>query len=454
MMKILVVGGGGREHAICWKLAGSDRRPAVFCAPGNAGTAQVARNVAISAEDIEGLLAFAKREAIDLTVVGPEDPLCAGIADRFSESGCRVFGPRAAGARLEGDKAYAKQLMRECGVPTAEARVFGPTTQEQLQAQQRGKGKDEEASVDYQSGFDMAREYVASREDGVVVKASGLAKGKGVFVHPDPSDAILTLEDLMVRRKLGEAGDRVVIEEILTGPEVSVLAFVDGRSIYFMESASDYKRLGDADTGPNTGGMGAYSPADVVGDSVMEIIERDVFVPIVDALRRESGTYQGVLYAGLILTAAGPKVLEFNCRFGDPETQPILMRLESDLVDVLEATVEGRLDEMQLKWRPEAAVCVVMASEGYPGSYPKGRIITGLQEASALEHVEVFHGGTALREGDVLTAGGRVLGVTALGDDCRQARQRAYDAAGLISFEGAYLRQDIAARVSCGQSQG
>jgi len=447
-VKIFVVGGGGREHALCWKLAASPRRPKVYCAPGNAGTAQVAENVSIAAEDIDALLAFAKRETIDLTVVGPEDPLCAGIVDRFVEAGLGVFGPMAAAARIEGDKAYAKQLMREAGVPTAEARVFGPTMQELAQVRQAGGGRDEKVFDEFKRGYDMACQYVATRDEGVVVKACGLAKGKGVFVHPDPSDALPTLENLMLHRKMGEAGDRVIVEEMLTGPEVSVLAFVDGHTIYIMESASDHKRLGEDDTGPNTGGMGAYSPSDAVSESDMTVIKRDVFVPIVDALRRDGVTYRGVLYAGLMMTAAGPKVLEFNCRFGDPEAQPILMRLESDLVDALEATAAGKLDQIELQSRREASVCVVMASGGYPSSYEKGKVITGLAEASALEHVHVFHAGTVLRGEEVVTSGGRVLGVAALGDTVHRARQRAYDATKLISFDGAHIRGDIAMRVS------
>lgn len=447
-MKILVVGGGGREHAICWKLAASSRRPEVTCAPGNAGTAEIGRNVAIDADDIDGLLAFAKSESIDLTVVGPEDPLCMGIVDRFTEAGLRIFGPTAAAARLEGDKVFAKRLMREAGVRTADARVFGPTTQELAQARQAGDGVDEAVNVSFKRGYEMARDYVATREEGVVVKACGLAKGKGVFVHPDPSDALRTIEDLMVGRKLGEAGTRILVEEILEGPEVSVLAFVDGRNIYMMESASDHKRLGEGDTGPNTGGMGAYSPSDALSEADMAAIERDVFVRIVDALSREGISYQGVLYAGLIMTAAGPKVLEFNCRFGDPETQPILMRLESDLVDVLEATVEGTLDGVTLAWRRDPAVCVVLASGGYPSSYEKGMTIRGLGEASALDDVEVFHSGTALQGTDVVTAGGRVLCVTATGGTFGAARERVYQAARLISFDGVTMRGDICERVA------
>ncbi len=444
-MNVLVVGGGGREHALCWKLAQSERRPSLYCAPGNAGTAGVATNVPIEAGDIDAMLAFAQRQGIDLTVVGPEDPLCAGIVDRFTAAGLRIFGPCAAAARLEGDKAYAKQLMRVAGVPTAEVRVFGPTKQELAQMRQAGRDGEEAAAVAFQRGYDMARQYVVTRDEGVVVKAAGLAKGKGVFVHPDPSAAVSTLEDLMLKRSLGEAGDRVLVEELLIGSEISIQALVDGRTFYVLEPARDYKRLGDGDVGPNTGGMGAYCPAAVVSDQDMAAIERDILVPIVDALRQEGVTYHGVLYAGLMLTAGGPKVLEFNCRFGDPETQPILVRLQSDLLAAFMAVVDGRLDEVELQWDPRRAVCVVVASEGYPGDYQKGREIGGLDAAARLPDVQVFQAGTGLRGDKVVTAGGRVLGVTALGGTFEEARGRAYEAARMISFDGACLRSDIAA---------
>jgi len=432
---------------LCWKLARSGRRPAVFCAPGNAGTAEEGENVPIAAEDIDGLAAFAKKYRIDLTVIGPEDPLCAGIVDRFLNEGLRIFGPRAAAARIEGDKAFAKQLMREAGVPTAEARIFGPTKQELAQARQAGGGKDEAVFAQFQRGYDMARAYVASRDEGVVVKAAGLAKGKGVFVHADPSNALRTLEDLMLKRVMGEAGERIVVEELLTGREVSVLALVDGRTICLLEAATDYKRLGDGNTGPNTGGMGAYSPATALKDDDLAAVVRDILVPTVDALRREGVEYRGVLYAGLMVTAAGPKVLEFNCRFGDPETQPILMRMKGDLLDALEATSEGRLDQIELETEPRPAVCIVMASGGYPEAYERGKTIRGLENASRQPDVAVFHAGTARRGDDVVTAGGRVLGVTALGDTMEQARLKAYEAAKLISFDGAVMRSDIAERV-------
>ncbi|MBK8268094.1 MAG: phosphoribosylamine--glycine ligase [Planctomycetes bacterium] len=446
-MKILVVGGGGREHALCWKLAQSARKPQLFCAPGNGGTATLATNVPIAAEDISALLAFAKSESINLTVVGPEAPLCAGIVDLFAEAGLRIFGPTKAAAKIEGDKAHAKRLMREAGIPTAEARIFEPTVQEVAFEKYSKKGDGPRPKIE--TAYDMAYRYVVTREEGVVVKASGLAAGKGVFVHEEPGDALLTLERLMVKRELGEAGAKVVIEEILLGPEVSVLALVDGRNIYILESAADHKRLGEQDTGPNTGGMGAFSPSGLLTESDLEIIERDVFVPIIDAMRREDVIFKGVLYAGMIMTAAGPKVLEFNCRLGDPETQPLLMRLKSDLVDLIEATIDGRLDEVSLEWDRRASLCVVMASGGYPGPYEKNVPIEGLAAAGELVDVQVFHAGTAVGPGnEIVTSGGRVLGVTALGDDVHLARGRAYEAVRAISFKGAQVRGDIGMRVS------
>ncbi len=446
-MNILVVGGGGREHALCWKLAQSSRRPRLFCAPGNAGTAQLATNVPIGSEDIEGLLKFACAEKIGLTVVGPEAPLCAGIVDAFQSSGLRVFGPGKAAARIEGDKAHAKRLMRLAGVPTAEARIFEPTQQELVHAKYSKKEDGPLPNID--TGYDMAYRYVSTRDEGVVIKACGLASGKGVFVHEDPADALLTIERLMVKRELGDAGAKVLVEEILQGPEVSVLALVDGRTIYVLESAADHKRLGEQDTGPNTGGMGAFSPSGLLTDRDLDTIEREVFVPIIDAMRREDVEYKGVLYAGLMMTAGGPKVLEFNCRFGDPETQPLMMRLKTDLIDVMEATIDGRLDELTLEWDHRAALCVVMASGGYPGEYEKGVRVEGLDAASSLADVQVFHAGTQLEHGGgAITSGGRVLGVTALGEDVRQARTRAYEAVRAISFRGAIFRGDIGMRVS------
>jgi phosphoribosylamine--glycine ligase len=419
-MNILVVGSGGREHALAWKIAQSPDCKRLYCAPGNAGTAELATNVPIEAEKIDDLLKFARENKIDLTVVGPEVPLCAGIADAFEQAGKRVFGPSQAAARLEGDKAYAKQLMRQQAVPTAEGRIFD----------------------NYQAAYD----YIATRDEPVVVKASGLAAGKGVVVCDDPADALLAVERIMKDREFGEAGSTVVVEERLEGQEASLLAFVDGRNIYVMESSQDHKAIGDGDSGPNTGGMGAYSPAPVVTEAMLAQVEREVLVPIVDGMTREGIVYCGVLYAGVMLTAAGPRVLEFNCRFGDPETQPILMRLSCDLVEVLEAVIDRKLDQVSLEWDERPAVCVVMASGGYPGSYEKGKVITGLDEAAQLKDVVVFHAGTKLADGRVVTSGGRVLGVTALGNTIADAQKRAYEAVEKIHFDGAYYRHDIAGK--------
>jgi len=419
-MNILVVGGGGREHTLAWKIRQSPRCTRLLCAPGNAGTADLGTNVPVGAEDIQGLLKLARDEDVDLTVVGPEVPLCDGIVDAFEAAGLRGFGPNQAAAQLEGDKAHAKTLMRQHAIPTAEGRIF----------------------EDYKNAYD----YVATRDEAVVVKASGLAAGKGVIVCDDPADGLLALERIMKQREFGAAGDTVVVEERLEGPEASILAFVDGRNIYVMESSQDHKPIYDGDTGPNTGGMGAYSPAPVVTDEMMSQIEREVLVPIVDGMNRSGTPYRGVLYAGLMLTAAGPKVLEFNCRFGDPETQPILMRLDCDLVEVIEAVIDGRLDQVSLQWDPRPAVCVVVASGGYPGSYEKGKPITGLKEAGAMSDVVVFHAGTKLQDDQVVTSGGRVLGVTALGETIADAQKRAYDAVDKIHFQDAYCRRDIASK--------
>ena len=420
-MKILVVGSGGREHTLVDRLAASPRVEQVVCAPGNAGTAAVAENVAVSADDHAALADLALERKVDLTVVGPEAPLCGGIVDRFESAGLRIFGPTAAAARIEGDKSYAKQLMHRCLVPTAEGRTF--------------------------TEFKSAKTYVATRDTPQVVKAAGLAAGKGVIVCDDPADAILALEDIMVEGKLGDAGRKVVVEEKLQGPELSILALVDGRTIYVLESSQDHKPVGEGDTGPNTGGMGAYSPAPIATEQVFEQIESEILVPIVDGLRNDGAPYRGVLYAGLMLTPAGPKVLEFNCRFGDPEAQAVLLRLQSDLAEALEATVTGKLEEIELRWDPRPAVCVVMASQGYPGAYEKGKVITGLDEVAAMDDVKVFHAGTRSHLGGTITNGGRVLGVTALGDTIPQARSRAYQAVDKIHFEGAFCRRDIAARV-------
>lgn len=419
-MKVLIIGSGGREHAIAAAIARSPRKPQITCAPGNAGTSRIATNIPIAVEDLTALVALAHEQKFDLTIVGPEAPLCAGIVDAFQNAGLRIFGPTKEAARIEGDKAFAKQLMKRASVPTAEARVF--------------------------HRFQDARTWVSSRDAGLVVKASGLAAGKGVVVCPDPADALLALERIMVKREFGLAGDTVVIEELLRGPEVSVHALVDDRTIYILDAAQDHKAAFDGDTGPNTGGMGAYSPAPIATPEILRIVERDVFVPIVDALRQEGTPYRGVLYAGLMLTAAGPKVLEFNCRFGDPETQVLLPRLESEVLELFEAVVDGRLADIDIHWKPDAAVCVVMTAAGYPGKYETGKVINGIEAAEKLDGVSVFHAGTKLLEHLPLTNGGRVLGVTALAPTIAAAQARAYEAVGRIHFEGAHFRRDIAAK--------
>ncbi len=417
-MRVLIIGGGGREHALACCLAKSSRISEIVCTPGNAGTAALGRNAVVNAADHDALLRFAQDESIDLIIVGPEQPLCDGIVDKFQAAGLRIFGPTAAAARIEGDKAYAKMLMRRAHIPTAEAHVF--------------------------DRHQDARDYVASREAGVVVKAAGLAGGKGVFVCPDPADAMLAVDSIMVAGEFGDAGRTVIVEELLKGQELSVFALVDDRTIYVLDTAQDHKPIGEGDTGPNTGGMGAISPAPIATADVMATVEREVLVPIVDALRSDGAPYRGLLYVGLMLTAGGPKVLEFNCRFGDPETQALLMRLDSDLLDVIEAVVDGRLAETEIKWNPKSAVTVVMASEGYPGPFERSKTIEGLDVAGSMNDVRVFHAATRRIGGRVITTGGRVLGVTALGAGLAEAKRLAYEAVDVIRFDNAYCRRDIA----------
>ncbi|MHC4636819.1 MAG: phosphoribosylamine--glycine ligase, partial [Planctomycetota bacterium] len=390
----------------------------LYIAPGNPGTAQCGENIEIDPCDAEQLLEFAKQNKVGLVVVGPEDPLAAGIVDVFQQAGIKAFGPSGPAAQLEADKAFAKHLMRASAISTAEGRVF--------------------------DRFSDAKTYIASRDEAVVIKASGLAKGKGVYVCEDPSDGILAAEKIMCDKIYGAAGDTIIVEDKLLGEEASILAFVDGRNIYVMESSQDHKPIGDGDTGPNTGGMGAYSPAPIVTNSLMNQITREILVPIVDGMNRNDTPYKGVLYAGVMVTSGGPRVLEFNVRFGDPETQPILMRLKSDLLEVMLAVCDGNLENITLKWDPRPAVCVVMASGGYPGDYEKGKVITGIAEADKLEDVKVFHAGTAMKDGNVVTNGGRVLGVTAMGANVAQAKEKAYEAVGKIKFEQACYRTDIA----------
>jgi phosphoribosylamine--glycine ligase len=418
-MKVLVIGNGAREHALAWKLASSPRVTALYATPGNPGTEQVADNLPFGVMDFDKIDRFVREKKIELVVIGPEDPLAGGLADRLMKAGTAVFGPTKEGARLEADKWFAKELMRQQSIPTAEARAF--------------------------TDPDAAEAYVKRKDEPVVVKAAGLAKGKGVTVCYRVPDAIDAIDAIMRKKAHGEAGARVVIEELLTGPEVSVLAFVDGRNIYVMETSQDHKPVDEGDTGPMTGGMGAYSPTPVITEAVLRLVERDILVPAVDGLVREGIQYKGVLYAGLMVTEAGPRVLEFNCRFGDPETQPLMMRLKSDLVEVMMAAVEGKLEHVTLKWDERPALCVVAASKGYPGKYATGMPITGIEKADGMPDVKVFQGGTKRGPGGkgIVTDGGRVLSVTALGKTIADAQVRAYRAMELIQFEGMHYRRDI-----------
>jgi len=418
-MNILIVGNGGREHALAWKIAQSPRADRVFVAPGNAGTAADAENVDIPGGDIVRLVEFARQNAVGLTVIGPEAPLAAGIVDAFQAAGLRVFGPSKAAAELEGSKVFCKNLLRHADVPTADFRSF----------------QDIKAAVT----------FLKNRDDApVVVKADGLAAGKGVIVCQNRDEALAAVERIAAKKEFGEAGNQLVIEERLQGEEASVLALTDGHTLLTMPACQDHKPAHDGDVGPNTGGMGAYCPTPLVTDELLAKVEEKILVPTVHQLKRSRRPFCGVLYAGLMVTSQGVKVLEYNVRFGDPECQPLLMRLKSDLVDLLEATVDGRLDQIAPpEWDPRPAVCVVMASEGYPGKYERGQPIRGLEEAAKLTDVKVFHAGTATNDGQVVTDGGRVLGVTALGGTISGAKLQAYTAVKCIRFSGGWCRKDI-----------
>ena len=419
-MKTLVIGGGGREHALAWKLAQSKHCTKLYAAPGNPGIARVAECVPVGADDADGLLEFARREKIDLVVVGPEKPLIDGLADRLRAAGVRAFGPSREAAQVEGSKAWSKRVMTHFAIPTAEYRLFDRLSD--------------------------ALRYIDNHEEPLVVKASGIAAGKGVFVCKDQAEARKAIEIIMRDRAFGPSGDTVIIEERLVGEEASILALVDESSIYSLESAQDHKAAFDNDQGPNTGGMGAYSPAPVVTERLQTQVDREILVPMVHGMKTEGALYNGILYAGIMATAGGPKVLEFNARFGDPEAQPLLMRLRSDLVEAIEAVLDNRLDQVTLDWDERPAVCVVMASGGYPDKYEKGKEITGLDKADALEDVVVFHAGTRAEGGKIYTDGGRVLGVTAIGKDIIEARDRAYAAVHAIHFHHAHWRTDIGAK--------
>ena len=425
-MKILVIGGGGREHALVWKLKQSSPVDRIFCTPGNAGTAEIAENIAVSATDLAQLLRFAKQNDVDLTVVGPDDPLAMGIVDLFTADKLRIFGPTKSAARLESSKIFAKELMRAQKVPTAQARMFSESKE--------------------------ALGYCDELKFPVVIKADGLALGKGVIIAPDVATAKSTIEAMMNEARFGDAGRRIVIEEFLRGTECSIHALVDGNDYRLLESARDHKRAFDGDEGPNTGGMGAFSPANNWDARLQSQFESKIMRPVLRGLAKERIAYRGLLYPGLMITSDGPRVLEFNCRFGDPETQVLLPRMKSDLLPLLEATIDGNsdsrrergIDNYSIEWDKRAAVTVVLASAGYPGKYETGKAISGLNEVAKLEGVQVFHAGTKIVANQVASAGGRVLAVTALGSTTAAARDRAYEAVSRIHFDGCHYRRDIA----------
>lgn len=417
-MKILVIGSGGREHALAWKLEQSPGVERIFCTPGNAGTAEIAENVAIPATDLPALARFAKENNVDLTVVGPDDPLAAGIVDLFVAEKLRVFGPTRSAARIESSKIFAKELMRAQKIPTAKASTF--------------------------SNSDEALRYCEQLQFPVVIKADGLALGKGVIVAPDAATARSTINSMMNEGRFGDAGRRIVIEEFLRGSECSLHALVDGKDYRLLESARDHKRVFDGDRGPNTGGMGAFSPANNWNRQLEDQFDKKIMQPLLRGLREEGIIFRGLLYPGLMITETGAHVVEFNCRFGDPETQAILPRLRSDLLPLLEATIDGKIDNYTIEWDERAAVTVVLASGGYPSKYETGRPISGLDDAAKLKDVQVFHAGTRSANGEIVTAGGRVLAVTALGSTIAGARTRAYEAVSAIHFDACHYRRDIA----------
>jgi phosphoribosylamine---glycine ligase len=423
-VKLLLIGSGGREHALAWKLKQSPAVERIFCAPGNAGTVEIAENISIPATDLPRLVRFAKENAIHLTIVGPDDPLALGIVDLFMADKLRIFGPTKSAARLESSKIFAKELMRAQKIPTAQARTFSDT--------------------------DEALRYCETIQFPVVIKADGLALGKGVIIAQSGDEARSTIVAMMKERRFGEAGSRIVIEEFLRGAECSLHALVDGKNYALLESARDHKRVFDGDKGPNTGGMGAFSPANNWSRQLQAQFESEIMEALLRGLAAENVTYRGLLYPGLMITGEGPRVLEFNCRFGDPETQALLPRLKSDLLPLLEATIDGKIDNCAIEWDNRAAVTVVLASAGYPGKYETGKLIGGLSEAANLCGVQVFHAGTKQMNGAIATSGGRVLAVTALGATLGDARSRAYEAVNLIQFEGCHYRRDIALSAATG----
>lgn len=419
LVKILVIGSGGREHALAWKLKQSPGVDQIFCAPGNAGTAQLAENVQIGASDLAPLARFAKQNSVDLTVVGPDDPLALGIVDLFAAQGLRAFGPNKTAARLESSKSFAKELMRKEGIPTAQARTFSDSNE--------------------------ALAYCDEVQLPVVIKADGLALGKGVIIAPDALAARATVDAMMNQRRFGEAGRRVVIEEFLGGSECSLHALVDGTNYRLLATARDHKRAFDGDRGPNTGGMGAFSPANNWSTELESYFHEKIMQPLLRGLNGEGIIFRGLLFPGLMIGPDGARVLEFNCRFGDPETQAILPRLKSDLLPLLQAAIDGKIDDCAIEWDERASVTVVLASGGYPEKYETGKWISGLADAAKLEDVQIFHGGTRNVNGEIVTAAGRVLAITALGSTIDAARRRAYEAVSCIHFENCHFRRDIAA---------
>ncbi|HOX54490.1 MAG: phosphoribosylamine--glycine ligase [Candidatus Omnitrophica bacterium] len=419
-MKILVIGSGGREHALVWKIAQSKLVDKIFCAPGNGGIAEIAECVNIKVDDIAGLLKFAIEKKIDLTVVGPEIPLVAGIVDKFQAKGLKIFGPNKFAAQLEGSKVFAKEFMVRNNIPTAKFKSFDDSLN--------------------------AKDYIDEVGAPLVVKAEGLASGKGVIICSSETEAESAIDLIMEEKVFKEAGNRVVIEEYLEGEEASILAISDGENFVVLESSQDHKRIFDNDQGPNTGGMGAYSPAPVVSENLKQEIAQEILKPVIDGMKKEGHEFRGVLYAGLMITKEGPKVLEFNVRFGDPETQAILPRLKSDLVEIIFAALDGKLADFKLEWDSRPCVCVVMAAGGYPGDYEKNKLISGLDKAKELKDIVVFHAGTKRENGKILTSGGRVLGVTGLGNGITDAIDKTYQAVAKISFEKAHFRKDIGAK--------
>lgn len=420
-MKVLIIGSGGREHALVWKIAQSRLVSEMFCAPGNPGIKEIANLVDIKADDVNGLLDFARKKKIDLTIVGPEQPLMLGIVDIFEEAGLKIFGPSKKAAILEGSKTFTKNLLEKYNIPTANYKTF--------------------------TSPKNASSYLKDQRFPVVIKADGLAAGKGVIICHTVENAYEAINEIMTKKVFGDAGNTVIVEEFLEGEEISVLAFSDGKNVLSLEPAQDHKAIFDEDQGPNTGGMGAYSPVPIITEALAKDVLETVLKPTIKALAQEEKTYKGILYAGLINTSQGLKVLEFNARFGDPETQPLLMRMESDIVPLFLAAIDGTLNNQKIKWRQEACVCVIMAAAGYPGAYPRGEEITGLEKLENHSKTVIFHAGTKITNNKLVTNGGRVLGVTSLGDTFSEAIKNSYKAVSQISWKNQYYRKDIGKKV-------